>query len=122
MGVIRSLEEYKERVRDWYQRVTPFCVRNSYGMSGTLWAVQFLTVEYENMFINQMRKEICLETIVDELLKEYKRTYRFYVMGWRDSFTPTRRSVIETWFKENTEGVSPWRKVSEEFRGVYPKS
>lgn len=108
--MIKSLEEYQDRVRDWHKKVKPFNRHTHHGLSGALWWVQFINVDYENMFIYQMKKELCLLTAIDELLKQDERFYLFYTVGWRDSFAPLRRSIIETWFQENTEGVSPWKK------------
>lgn len=119
MEKIKSLEEYTQRVEDWHRKLKPYCA--DLWLGETVFVVLFLNKEWEDFFLPDLEKEICLmqKKVASYLLfkpSEYENKL-FYVAVKKSVYDSSalqmytdRVHKVETWFKENAPGVSPWKE------------
>ena len=115
---MKSLEEYTQRVEDWYRKLKPYCANLWFGE--TVFVVLFLNQEWEDFFLPDLEKEICLvqKKVPSYLLfkpSEYENKL-FYVAVKKSVYEGLEQRYadrvhrVETWFRENAPGVSPWKE------------
>ena len=115
---MKSLEEYTQRVEDWYRKLKPYCDDLAYGWA--LLSVRFISKEWEDFFLPDLGKEICR---VDKctgaymLFKPSEYENKLFYIGIQKSkydewarLNPERANKVEAWFEENAPGVSPWKE------------
>ena len=117
---MKTMGDYRDLFEDWMRRIKPFTSQLEEG--GTLRTVIFINLEFEELYVESMRKDLLITSQVGNHDRRGKKTGTSYLIlfsaeagnemeGVRNPAYWDRESSekIVEWFAERYPGASPWK-------------
>ena len=111
MGQIKNLTEYEKVAEDWTKRIRDYINVDHILSAHGFYLFSFLNKEYEEIFISEMQKEVCVfhETNLDLKVK-IKTKYWVCITSFsnKEYYTEKEQDLVDAWFAVYYPGVDPW--------------